>query len=115
MFRQAIIEQGLNYDRQQPFLIDFEFFLRVAKRYKVANLPEIVVKRRARDESYFQRNFGTHKTNRRLARFCAKAVSEFKLPIWYYTYPLFRLVYPLIPTSWKRLIRSRHGLAETNT
>ncbi|OAD22359.1 hypothetical protein THIOM_001842 [Candidatus Thiomargarita nelsonii] len=57
----------------------------MANRYKVANLPEIVVKRRARDESYFQRNFGTHKTNRRLARLCAKAVYEFQLPPWYYS------------------------------
>lgn len=115
MFRQTLIEQGLNYDPKQPFLIDFEFFLRVAKRYKVANLPEIVVKRRARDESYFQRNFSAHKTNRRLARFCAKAVYEFKLPPFHYTYPLLRLAYPLIPTALKRIIRGRHGLAESNT
>ena len=115
MFRRQLIEQGINYDPKQPFLIDFEFFLRVAKQYKVANLPEIVVKRRARDDSYFQHHFGTHKTNQRLARLCAKAVYDFQLPRWYYIYPLLRLAYPLIPTAWKRIIRSRHGLTETHS
>jgi len=115
MFRRELIEQGINYDPKQPFLIDFEFFLRVAKQYKVANLPEIVVKRRARDESYFQRTFTTQRQNRRLAYLCTKAIYEFRLPPWYYIYPLLRLIYPLIPINWKKKIRHQQGLMETNS
>lgn len=54
MFRRSLLDEGLNYDPAQPFLIDFEFFLRVAARHKVVNLPDPLVKRYVRNESYFQ-------------------------------------------------------------
>ncbi len=113
-FRRELIEQGINYDPEQEFLIDFEFFLRVAKRYRVANLPEVLVKRRVRNESYFQSRFRTSIQNRRLARLCARAVREFALPPRYYAYPAARLVYPLLPIPLKRLVRRRLGLQESD-
>lgn len=113
-FRRDLIEQGINYDPKQPFLIDFEFFLRVAKKYKVANLPEVLVMRRARHESYFQSRFKTSLQNRRLAKFCAQAVREFGLPFHYYAYPAARLAYPLLPNALKRIVRHRQGLQESH-
>ena len=113
-FRRDLIEQGINYDPAQPFLIDFEFFLRVAMHYKVANLPEVLVMRRARNESYFQSRFSTAEQNRRLAVFCARAVREFGLPLYYYLYPAARLIYPRLPNAVKRIIRRRQGLREAH-
>jgi glycosyltransferase EpsE len=113
-FRRSLIEEGINYDPRQPFLIDFEFFLRVARYHKVANLPEVLVKRRARQDSYFQSRFTTGAQNRRLAWLCTRAVREFALPPHYYTYPAARLVYPLLPSSLKRPIRRRLGLEESH-
>lgn len=114
MFRRSLIDEGLNYDPAQPFLIDFEFFLRVAARHKVANLPEPLVKRYVRDESYFQSRFSTGRQNRRLAVLCARAVRQFRLPPHYYLYPLARLLYPWLPNALKRLIRGGQGLVETH-
>lgn len=112
MFRRSLLHEGLNYDPSQPYLIDFEFFLRVAKKHLVANLSEVVVRRHVRGESYFQSHFKTSKQNRRLAFFCAKAVYYFRLPPGYYIYPGARLIYPFLPNSLKRYIRRNQGLEE---
>lgn len=113
MFRRSLLGEGLNYDPAQPFLIDFEFFLRVAARHKVANLPDPLVKRYVRDESYFQSRFSTARQNRRLALLCARAVREFGLPPRYYLYPLARLIYPWLPNALKRRVRGTQGLVES--
>ncbi len=113
MFRKSLISEGINYDPSQPFLIDFEFFLRVASRNKVANLPEILVKRYVSGESYFQRTFKTSRQNRRLAWLCATSVGRLHLPIHFYIYPLARLLYPLMSNRLKRWIRNHQGLRES--
>lgn len=112
MFRRSLIDEGLNYDPTQPFLIDFEFFQRVAAKYRVANLPDVLVKRYVRKESYFQSSFNASRQNRRLAWLCALAVKRFTLPVYFYAFPLARLVYPMLPLNWKRMVRSQHGLFE---
>ncbi|MBN2023855.1 MAG: glycosyltransferase family 2 protein [Pirellulales bacterium] len=114
MFRRNLVEQGINYDPSQPFLIDFEFFIRVAKHCKVANLPEALVKRRVRNESYFQRSFSTQSQNRRLAYLSSCAIREFGLSPLHYVFPASRLAYPWIPNTLKRQLRARNGLAETD-
>lgn len=114
MFRRSLIEEGINYDPAQPYLIDFEFFLRVAERHKVANLPDVLVKRYVRGQSFFQSSFKTSRQNRRLAWLCALATRRFHLPIRYYAFPLARLVYPLMPNGLKRLIRRNQGLQEVH-
>lgn len=111
-FRRTLIDDGINYDQAQPFLIDFEFFLRVARRHQVANLPTVVVTRRLRDASFFQSRFSRASQNRRLAKLSAQAIRDFGLPKWYYVYPLARLAYPLLPNVAKRLVRRRQGLDE---
>lgn len=113
MFRKSLIDEGINYDPEQPYLIDFEFFLRIARNYKVANLPEVLVRREVRSESFFQGRFTTKQQNRRLARFGVQAVFWFKLPPWMLVYPVARLVYPMMPDGLKRLIRKKQGLSET--
>lgn len=112
MFRRSLLDEGLNYDPAQPYLIDFEFFLRVAARHQVANLPQPVVRRHVRAASYFQSRFSTARQNRRLALLCARAVRQFGLPARYYAYPAARLGYPLLPDTLKRVVRRREGLAE---
>ncbi|MBN1909737.1 MAG: glycosyltransferase family 2 protein [Pirellulales bacterium] len=113
MFRRDLVQRGINYDPAQPFLIDFEFFIRVAKHCRAANLPEALVKRRVRNESYFQRSFSTQAQNRRLAYLCSRAIREFKLSPLRYVFPASRLVYPWIPNRLKRHVRAHNGLAET--
>ncbi|MEZ9909395.1 glycosyltransferase family 2 protein [Vibrio sp. 10N.261.51.A3] len=111
-FRQSLVGEGINYDPLQPYLIDFEFFLRIARKYKVANLPEVLACRYVRDESFFQSKFKTSKQNRRLAFFGFQSIFWFRLPPWYLVYPLARLVYPMIPVSLKKWVRNANGLEE---
>jgi glycosyltransferase EpsE len=112
MFRKALVDQGVNYDPVQPYLIDFEFFLRVASHGKVANLPDPLVTRRARGESYFQRTFSCGAQNRQLSAFCRQAIKAFDLPYYHHIYPAVRMVYPWLPTALKRRIRASQGLSE---
>jgi glycosyltransferase involved in cell wall biosynthesis len=112
MFRTSLREEGLNYDPSVPYLIDFEFFLRVAERHRVANLQEALVMRRLRDASFFQRTYPRRRQNRALARLSAAAVARFRLPPWYYAFPLGRLAYDLVPNPLKRGVRRLAGLRE---
>lgn len=113
MFRKALVTAGLNYDPKQPFLIDFEYFLRVARRCQVANLPEPLVKRRARDASFFQKSFTYSQQNLKLVALCRRAIREFRLPLTSNLYPMMRLAYPYLPNSLKRTSRRWNGLQES--
>lgn len=115
MFRKQIIEMGNNYDPNQPFLIDFEFFIRVATEWKVGNLNVPVVKRRARQKSFFQRSFSTAEQNRELSRLCRRARQRFELPLWMEAYPLARTIYPMLPNFVKNRVRQTLGLKELGT
>ncbi|SDK79121.1 Glycosyltransferase involved in cell wall bisynthesis [Franzmannia pantelleriensis] len=113
-FRRSLIDEGINYDGAQPYLIDFEFFLRVARQYKVANLPDVLVCRYVRNESFFQSRFKTTKQNRRLAWLGLRAVMWFNLPWRYTVFPIARLFYPYLPNLFKRSVRRYQGLAEVD-
>lgn len=112
MFRRRIVEEGINYDPTQPYLIDFHLFLRIAKKWKVANLSDPVVVRNARDESFYQRRFKRMEQNKRLAALSLQAITLFRLPAWYRIYPAARLGYPYVPNIVKRPIRALGGLIE---
>lgn len=113
VIRRSLLEEGLNYDPSVPYLIDFEFFLRVAERHQVANLNEVLVMRRLRDESFFQSRFKRRAQNKALARLSARAVLRFGLPSWHLCYPLARLGYDLVPHRIKQKIRRAAGLTES--
>jgi glycosyltransferase EpsE len=115
MFKKSLIDEGINYDPEQPYMIDFHLFLRVAEKYKVANVPEVLMKRYVRDESFYQDKYSTGKQNKRLAWHCMRAVKLFKLPFWYNIYPLARLIYPYLPIPVKRIVRKKQGLSEKVT
>lgn len=111
-FRRSLLEEGLNYDPEVPYLIDFEFFLRVAERHVVANLGEVLVMRRLRHESFFQSRFKRRAQNRKLARLSAGAVRRFGLPVWHLGFPLARLGYDFVPDVIKQHLRRTAGLTE---
>jgi glycosyltransferase EpsE len=113
MFRKSVINDGINYSPRQPFLIDFEFFLRVAAKHRVANLQVPVVKRRAHAKSFFQRSFTVGEQNVELSRLCRIARRQFSLPLWMEMYPAARNAYPYLPHFVKSHIRNRLGLKET--
>jgi glycosyltransferase EpsE len=112
MFRGDLVRRGINYDPRQPYLIDFEFFLRVLRHCEAANLPEVLVTRRVRNESYFQQSFSTLHQDWRLACLSARAVRQFHLPVWHYACPAMRFAYRCLPAWAKRRVRAHSGLLE---
>lgn len=113
MFRSSLKSEGLNYDPSVPYLIDFEFFLRVASVHQVANLEQVLVMRRLRDESFFQSKFKRKAQNRALSKLSSVAISRFNLPFWFYFFPLARLGYDWVPNNFKRIVRRLSGLRES--
>ena len=113
MFRRSLItEKGINYDPQQPYLIDFEFFLRAAQHGKVGNLPDMLARRNIRDESFFQSRFPRKEQNRRLAVLGLKSIWMLRTAPWLIVNPLARLVYPLCPAFIQKLARKAGGIQD---
>ncbi len=112
MFPKSVVKAGFNYRRNGGFMSDFVFFQEVASRWEVANLPEILVRRRIRDESFYQKNYGRNQQNRRLAMLNLTAAWRFGLLPHHYCFPVARLFYLLLPTSVKRVVRRFAGINE---
>ena len=105
MYRtRAVVEAG-GYDERLTDHEDLDLWIRVAQNWELANIPEPLVVRHIRSDSYWHRNFDAHARNVHLARLNAKAVRDLSLPFYYYAYPLARLVYPWLPNSIKRVVR----------
>lgn len=84
---------------------DMELWIRMARKFKLANLDKPLVIRRVRKDSFFQKSFRRKDRNRALARLNSKAIRELSLPPTHYFFPLCRIVYVWLPNNLKRIIR----------
>ena len=105
MFRRRAVESVGGYNKSLCSHVDFELWIRVAQNWKLANIPEPLVVRHIRSDSYWHRNFGAHARNAHLAKLNARAVAELSLPFYYYAFPIARLAYSLLPDRLKRTVR----------
>ena len=105
MFRRRAVESVGGYNRDLYGHEDLELWIRVAQNWKLANIPEPLVVRHIRSDSYWHRNFGAHARNAHLAKLNARAVAELSLPFYYYAFPIARLAYSWLPVPLKRITR----------
>jgi len=105
MFRRRAVESVGDYNRDLYGHEDLELWIRVAHNWKLANIPEPLVVRHIRSDSYWHRNFGAHARNAHLAKLNARAVAELSLPFYYYAFPIARLAYSWLPVPLKRITR----------
>lgn len=105
MIRKSCLEKIGYYNEKYETLQDMELWIRIARKFKLANLDEPLVARRIRKDSFFRESFKQSDRNRLLARLNLKAVKELSLPIKYYFFPLGRLVYFWLPNNMKRIVR----------
>lgn len=105
MFRKEAITEVGGYNESLIDHEDLDLWIRVAQNWELANIPEPLVVRHIRSDSYWHRNFDAHARNVHLARLNAKAVRDLSLPFSYYAFPMARLVYPWLPDSVKRIVR----------
>ena len=97
MMRRRIFDEGITYNEQYRTSQDIAlWFELLSKGYSIANIPEVTILFR-RDDAVFKRR------NR------SKAINEFKIYMsgikrlygvytFAYLYPMFRLVFRLLPT-----------------
>ena len=102
--RQAIMEAG-GYDERLADHEDLDLWIRVAQNWELANIPEPLVVRQIRSDSYWHSQFETHSRDMHLAKVNARAVGALSLPYHYYLFPLARLIYSWLPTPLKRVAR----------
>jgi glycosyltransferase involved in cell wall biosynthesis len=116
IFRKSVIEEVGGYnERIDEGVEDLELWVRVAKNHKLANLPETLVMREIRGNSYWHSNFGAHARNLCLAKINARAIRELSLPYFYYVFPLLRMIYSWLPTPLKRILRrNASGIDESD-
>ena len=102
--KRAVVEAG-GYDEALSDHEDLDLWIRLAQDWTLANIPEPLVLRHIRDDSYWHRNFSAHARNVHLAKLNARAVSDLSLPFYYYAFPLARLAYSWLPDAVKRVAR----------
>lgn len=107
MFRKSAIESvgGYDEDLSDHEHEDLDLWIRVAQNWELANIPEPLVVRHIRDDSYWHSNFSQHARNVHLAKLNAKAVAALSLPFYFYFFPVARLVYSYLPVAVKRAVR----------
>jgi glycosyltransferase involved in cell wall biosynthesis len=105
MYRKRAVVDAGGYDEKLTDHEDLDLWIRLAQNWKFANIPEPLVVRHIRSESYWHRNFSRHTRNVHLAKLNARSVTELHLPWYYYVFPVLRVLYTGLPTQLKRLAR----------
>ena len=105
MYRTRAVVAAGGYDESLADHEDLDLWIRIAQNWRLANIPEPLVVRHIRNDSYWHRNFSAHARNVHLAKLNARAVSELSLPFYYYAFPIARLAYSWLPVPLKRLAR----------
>lgn len=103
--KRALFEEAGRYDEDAPRIEDYEFLLRIAPKYKIANLPEKLLRYRFNQSGISFKKNKLQEKQALIIRF--KALRRYGYPIWQTIYlfrPLF--LYIFVPSSLKKkLIR----------
>jgi glycosyltransferase involved in cell wall biosynthesis len=102
--REAVVEAGL-YDATIDDIEDLELWIRVGQRYNISNLDEVLVDKVVRPESAWHSSYGLGERTFQHSRMNFKAARMFSVPRYYYIFPFLRLVYAILPTQIKRIVR----------
>jgi len=103
--KQALVDVGL-YNENCEDLEDLELWIRMGAKYKFANLEEpLYVYDLRKETSFFHSRYSTMERNLKLVKLSFRAIRQFNLPLYYYAFPIGRLVYPLLPNFIKRMVR----------
>lgn len=105
MYRKQTVMKLGGYDEGLEDHEDLDLWIRVAQNWRLANIPEPLVVRHIRSDSYWHRNFSAHARNIHLAKINARAVTELSLPVYLYAFPIARLAYSWLPVPLKRMTR----------
>ncbi|HDP69639.1 MAG TPA: glycosyltransferase [Actinobacteria bacterium] len=103
MIRRTVIDKAGIYDESFSSAQDYEFWFRIAKFYKIANLAQLLLVRR-----YTTRNISIEKENEQIknsVNIRRKAIKEGQYPLRCYIYLLRPFLVIITPKSIRWLIR----------
>jgi glycosyltransferase involved in cell wall biosynthesis len=107
MYRTELIRKVGGYNEECKDAEDLDLWLRIGNKTKFANISEAYyVYDLTMQNSYFHSNYRIWDRNKRVFKLNCKAVRVFKLPFYYYIYPVARLIYPYIPNGLKKIART---------
>lgn len=105
MRRQAVVQAGL-YNEEYSDIEDLELWTRMGVKYKFANLEmPLYVYDLRQETSFFHNRYSPVERNLKLVKLSIRAIRRFNLPIYYYVFPVSRLLYPFLPRFIKRVVR----------
>ncbi len=105
MIRREVFEVVGLYGESIPFAQDYDLWLRIAGKYKVANLPDPLMKRR-----YTPANISIAQENEQLKwalEVRKRALRRGDFPWWQWLYLLRPTIVFLMPSSFRNFIRKR--------
>lgn len=105
MVRTSVMKEVGGYDEKFDDIEDLELWIRIGRKYKLANLSEPLIIRNIRPNSFWYSNFNIIVRQLKFSKVAKKAISSFDLPRMYYFYIITKVIYGIAPNSIKRLAR----------
>ncbi|MFQ5865393.1 MAG: glycosyltransferase family 2 protein [bacterium] len=105
MVRIAVLKEMGGYDEHYDDVEDLELWIRIGRKYKLANLSEPLIIRNVRPDSFWFSNYNAVTRQLKFSKMAKQAISAFHLSNWYYFYVLTKVIYGIVPHCIKRLIR----------
>jgi glycosyltransferase involved in cell wall biosynthesis len=103
MIRKSVLSRVGFYDESFPYAQDYELWFRIAKHYKLANLPQFLTKNRIRDDNI---SFAFESQQLKYAiKARRKEIQSRHYPIYLYYYLLWPLIVMNVPASLRTWIR----------
>jgi glycosyltransferase involved in cell wall biosynthesis len=105
MTRTAVLREMGGYDENCDDIEDLELWIRVGKKYKLANLAQPLIIRNIRSDSFWWSNYNVVARQLKFSKVAKAAIPSFDLPKWNYFYILTKVLYGVVPNSFKRFAR----------
>jgi glycosyltransferase involved in cell wall biosynthesis len=91
MMPRAVLEEFGGYDETLSVAVDYDLWIRIASRFQLANLPDVLTVQRVHSSAYFQNRIAIwerFKTRTRLRWRALRQFSRNPLDLWYVVNPL---------------------------
>lgn len=94
MVRKEVFKE-FKYDESYKYAQDYDLFLKISKKYKVANIPKFLLKYRFYNDNYYEKKQKIQEKNALNIRF--KAIFKYNYPKWQIIYLIRPIISYCIP------------------
>lgn len=105
MIRAKAFEEVGLYNENLNCAIDYELWIRIAKRFKIACLPDLLVMQRFHSLQYFAEGLEEEEHLKTHTNVSLKAAKELNVPIYLYIPPIVNYAYARLPYKFRQVVR----------